>query len=108
LTSQRISFKFTGDVGYFGYCGDEKRILNSHHSHNFQWINNKEVGLMEGIQFVINDEGEKTAVQIDLKRYGQLWEDFYDNLIADMRENEPRESLESVRERLRQQGKLDG
>lgn len=63
---------------------------------------------MEGIQFVINDEGEKTAVQIDLKRYGQLWEDFYDNLIADMRENEPRESLESVRERLRQQGKLDG
>ena len=63
---------------------------------------------MEGIQFLINNKGERTAVVIDLKKYGALWEDFYDNLIADMRENEPRESLKSVRERLRKQGKLDG
>ena len=63
---------------------------------------------MEGIQFLINNKGERTAVVIDLKKYGALWEDFYDNLIADMRENEPRESLKSVREKLRKQGKLDG
>jgi len=63
---------------------------------------------MEGIQFLIDDSGEKTAVVIDLKRYGALWEDFYDSLVARLRADEPRESLESVKERLRQQGKLSG
>lgn len=58
---------------------------------------------MEGIQFVIDDKGEKTAVLIDLKKYGELWEDFYDSLIARSRADEPRESLESVEEGLRQQ-----
>ncbi|MCD6344466.1 MAG: hypothetical protein J7M17_02515 [Anaerolineae bacterium] len=62
---------------------------------------------MEGIQFVTNTAGEKTAVLIDLKQYGKLWEDFYDALIARQRVDEPRESLESVREILKRQGKLD-
>lgn len=31
---------------------------------------------MEGIQFVIDDKGQKTAVLIDLKKHGELWEDF--------------------------------
>ncbi len=62
--------------------------------------------MLEGIQFVTNAEGEQTAVLIDLKRYGELWEDFYDALIAHQRADEPRESLESVREALEQQGKL--
>jgi hypothetical protein len=63
--------------------------------------------MLEGIQFVTNAEGEQTAVLIDLKRYGELWEDFYDALIAHQRANEPRESLESVREALEKQGKLN-
>jgi hypothetical protein len=63
--------------------------------------------MLEGIQFVTNVEGERTAVLIDLKRYGELWEDFYDALIARQRADEPRESLESVREALEQQGKLN-
>jgi hypothetical protein len=63
---------------------------------------------MEGIQFVTDDKGRKTAVLIDLKKFGELWEDFYDALIARQRADEPRESLEVVREKLRQQGKLDG
>ena len=63
---------------------------------------------MQGIQFVINEQGEKTSVLIDLKQYGELWEDFYDNLLAHTRLHEPRESLASVKERLRQQGKLEG
>jgi hypothetical protein len=61
---------------------------------------------MKGIQFVVDDKGEKTAVLIDLQEYGELWEDFYDCLIAQARANEPRESLTEVREQLRQQGKL--
>ena len=63
---------------------------------------------LEGIQFVTNAAGEKTAVLIDLKRYGEFWEDFYDALVARQRADEPRESLETVREALRQQDKLGG
>ena len=63
--------------------------------------------MLEGIQFVTNAAGEKTAVLIDLKQYGELWEDFYDALVARQRADEPRESLDSVREALKQQGKLN-
>lgn len=56
---------------------------------------------MRGVQFLVDDEGEKTAVLIDLKKNAQLWEDFYDGAIAKSRAKEPRESLESVRKRLR-------
>ncbi len=63
---------------------------------------------MKGIQFVTDEAGKKTAVQIDLKKYGEIWEDFYDSLIAQSRANEPRESLKSVKKRLQKQGKLNG
>ncbi|MFZ5994434.1 MAG: hypothetical protein ACOYU4_05570 [Thermodesulfobacteriota bacterium] len=63
---------------------------------------------MKGIQFVTNEKGEKTAVLIDLKRHRNLWEDFYDSLLVAQRANEPRESLEAVKKRLRNQGKLSG
>ncbi len=62
---------------------------------------------MKGIQFVTDDKGQKTAVLIDLKKYGEFWEDFYDSLTAAERADEPRETLEFVRKRLQQQGKLD-
>jgi len=58
---------------------------------------------MKGIQFVTNDRGQKIAVLFDLKKYGELWEDFYDILTARRRAAEPRESLESVKKRLRKQ-----
>ena len=63
---------------------------------------------MEGIQYVTNDKGEKVAVQIDLRKYADLWEDVYDNLIARKRAKEPRESLDSVKARLIKQSKLNG
>lgn len=63
---------------------------------------------MEGIQFVTNDKGRKVAVLIDLKKYSEVWEDFYDSLTARLRANELRESLEAVKKRLRKQGKLGG
>ncbi len=62
---------------------------------------------MEGIRFLIDEQGEKTAVQIDLAKYGALWEDVYDILIAQERQDEPRESLCEVKERLRRHGKLN-
>lgn len=62
---------------------------------------------MEGIQFLTNDKGERIAVQIDLRKYGDLWEDVYDSLTARKRAKEPRESLDSVKRRLVKQRKLN-
>jgi hypothetical protein len=59
---------------------------------------------MRGVQFLVDDDGEKTAVLIDLKKNADLWEDFYDVAVARSRAKEPRESLESVRRRLRLRG----
>lgn len=61
---------------------------------------------MQGINFVVDDHDEKIAVIIDLKRYGELWEDFYDSLVVAERTLDSRESLKEVRQRLIQQGKL--
>jgi hypothetical protein len=55
---------------------------------------------MTGINFVINDKGKKSAVVIDLKKYGKLWEDFYDAIKVKQRKNEPRETLQMVKDRL--------
>jgi hypothetical protein len=63
---------------------------------------------MRGIQYITDDRGRKRAVVIDLEKHGELWEDFYDSLTARKRISEPRESLASVKKRLRKQGKLNG
>ncbi|MBL7191159.1 hypothetical protein ISS30_05645 [bacterium] len=63
---------------------------------------------MKGIQFLVNDKGEKTSVLIDLEEYRELWEDFYDAIIALERAEEPRETLESVQQELIRSGKLSG
>ncbi len=55
---------------------------------------------MKGVQFLVDETGEKTAVLIDLKSHRDLWEDFYDRALARSREGEPRETLESVKKRL--------
>lgn len=61
---------------------------------------------MKGVQFVVNERGEKTAVVIDLRKHSEVWEDFYDAAVARQRQDEPRETLESVKRRLRRHGKL--
>lgn len=63
--------------------------------------------MLKGIHFVVDEHGDKKAVQIDLKKYGDVWEDFYDTLIAKERAEESRETLEEVKRRLIQQGKLN-
>ena len=56
---------------------------------------------MLDVQFIVDERGNKTSVVIDLKKNAELWEDFYDRALARSREGEPRETLESVRRRLR-------
>jgi hypothetical protein len=57
--------------------------------------------IMSGVSFLIDERGRKTAAVIDLRRHAQLWEDFYDTLLAKSRAREPRESLEQVKRRLK-------
>jgi hypothetical protein len=43
---------------------------------------------MSGIQFVTDAKGRKVAVQIDLKKHGAIWEDFWDGLVSESRRKE--------------------
>jgi len=51
---------------------------------------------IKGVRFVVNAQGEKQAVLIDLKHHRELWEDLYDTLLARERADEPRETLDEV------------
>ena len=55
---------------------------------------------LAGVDFVIDERGEKRAVLIDLKRHRALWEDFYDAAVAAARMAEARESLAQVKRRV--------
>ena len=56
--------------------------------------------MIKGVQYVVDDRGEPTAVVIELKKHGELWEDFYDRALAESRRAEPRAALKSVKGRL--------
>ena len=56
---------------------------------------------MKGVQFLIDEQGNRSAVLIDLKQNAALWEDLFDAALARRRQREPRETLESVKARLR-------
>ena len=61
---------------------------------------------MTGIQFVTNAKGRKVAVQINLKRYGAVLEDFWDGLISESRRHEKGIPLEKIKADLVRRGRL--
>jgi len=66
---------------------------------------------MQGINYITNSKGKKTAVIIELKHLQNLassteLEDFLDNLRCDQRTNEPAEDYNQFRQKLIQKGKL--
>jgi hypothetical protein len=61
---------------------------------------------VKGIQFVTDSDGHRIAVQLDLRKWGELWEDIYDNMIADERAGEPTVTLEEFEAELRAEGLL--
>ena len=52
---------------------------------------------MKGIQFVVDESGNKTAVLMDLQQWGELWEDFYDILVSKERQEESEISWEELK-----------
>jgi hypothetical protein len=61
---------------------------------------------MSGIQFVTDAKGRKVAVQIDLKKYGAVLEDFWDGLISESRRKEKGLRLEKIKADLVKRGRL--
>ena len=55
---------------------------------------------MKGVQYLVDDQGRKKAVVIDLIHYKRLWEDFCDAAVAAERANEPRKSFDEVERRI--------
>ena len=56
--------------------------------------------MVKGVEFLIDDEGQKKAVLIDLRRHREVWEDFYDTLRVKERASEPREPLGEVKKKV--------
>ena len=52
---------------------------------------------MEGVQFLVNEAGEKTSVLIDLTEWGDLWEDFYDVMVSRSRQDESEISWDELK-----------
>ena len=61
---------------------------------------------MSGIQYVTDERGRKVAVQIDLRKHRELWEDIEDVLVSRSRRHEKRIPLEKVKAGLIKSGKL--
>jgi hypothetical protein len=61
---------------------------------------------MTGINYVTDERGRKIAVQIDLKKHRELWEDIEDVLISRSRRHEKRIPIEKVMTELIKSGKL--
>jgi hypothetical protein len=61
---------------------------------------------MTGIQYVTDEKGRRVAVQIDLKKHQELWEDIEDVLVSQSRRHEKRIPLGKVKAGLIKSGKL--
>ena len=53
--------------------------------------------MIKGVQFVVDESGEKQAVLIDLNEHRELWEDFYDAAVANSRRDDKMLSLEEAK-----------
>lgn len=52
---------------------------------------------MEGVRFLVNEQGEKTSVLIDLAEWGDLWKDFHDIIVSRSRQNESEISWDELK-----------
>lgn len=59
---------------------------------------------MKGVQFVTDQQGQRLAVVLDLKEWGEIWEDIYDAMVAMERAGEPAMRLEDFETELRSEG----
>ncbi|MGH9432552.1 MAG: type II toxin-antitoxin system RelE/ParE family toxin [Terriglobia bacterium] len=82
------------------------RRLTKHHCSKNRFQTTRGDAPMTGIQFVTDEKGRKVAVQIDLKKYGAMLEDFWDGLISESRRKEKGVPLEKIKAELVKRGRL--
>lgn len=63
---------------------------------------------MRGVQFLTDEQGQRVGVLLDLKQWGELWEDIYDSMMAMERSGEPAMPLEDFEAELRAEGLMNG
>jgi hypothetical protein len=61
---------------------------------------------MDGILYLVDDSNKKRYVQNDLEKYGEIWEDFHDLIVANNREKEPTITFEELEKELIEEGLL--
>jgi len=53
--------------------------------------------MIKGIQYIVDDKGNKKSVILDLDKWGEYWEDLYDILVSEARRDEPNISWEKLK-----------
>ena len=61
---------------------------------------------MRGVQYVTDEQGQRVAVLLDLKEWGELWEDVYDTIVAMERKGEASMAVAEFEAELRAEGLL--
>ncbi len=61
---------------------------------------------MTGIRYLTDAKGRRVAVQINLDKHRELWEDIEDVLVSRARSKEKKIPLEQVKSALLKSGKL--
>lgn len=64
--------------------------------------------MASGVQFLTDNNGRRVAVQIDLRKHGALWQDFYDGLVSERRRKEKGLPFSTVKADLIRRGRLRG
>ena len=59
---------------------------------------------MKGIDFLVDEEGKRKAVVIDLQEWGEVWEDMQDILVSISRMTEERVSWAELKEEMDRNG----
>ena len=39
--------------------------------------------MIKEIQYILDDQGKKKSIILDLEKWGEYWEDFYDILVSE-------------------------
>ena len=56
--------------------------------------------MLKGVQYLVDESGQRTAVVLSLEEWGELWEDIHDVLVSESRKNEPTVSWEELKAEL--------
>lgn len=64
--------------------------------------------MSRNVQYVTNENGERTAVIMPIEEYEELLEDLHVTRAAEETKDEPKRLLTDVVEELREAGEIDG